>query len=273
MNVRGALVHCGVILAVAGLIVASACDALSIPSKDCHANRTNRFDDPDTGTNVPATTECAKCLNAKCCDDVGRCEEREGCRLQVIEAHECVSANRPEEARCIQTLDDLGRGLYQCMRRSCGVECDVPSCDVEKSAALIGTPDCDRCITASCCPEINECYGNRRCKLIIECISQRCDSELGPLFSEFGAKGDSAIDAGTLAACTPFANGAGPPPIGADCIQGCLDAFATADGGPYDDTDARCKAYAVYACASRPSHNCGARCRVEKPVDASIDSD
>jgi hypothetical protein len=274
VTLRGVLVSGGVVLLIAALVISTSCDAFTIPTKDCHGTDVNRFDRPEAGPNVEQHP-CSACLSAKCCDDVGRCEELEGCPSKVIAAHKCVSANRPEEARCIESLDDRGRNLYGCMRRSCGGECDVPSCEIERSAALFATADCDRCMTASCCPEINECYKNRRCKLILECVSSRCGDDLGRLMIEFGRGGDEAIDAGSKEACTPFTpdsgppDGGGQPAGGSSCVANCLDAFATDDGGPYDDADARCKAFLVFACASRPANNCGPRCL---PPNASVDA-
>jgi hypothetical protein len=285
VTLRSVLVRIVVVLAVAALVISASCDAFTIPTKDCHGTDVNRFDIPEAGPTVEAHP-CGACLAAKCCDDVGRCEELAGCPSKVIEAHRCVSGNRPEEARCIEKLDDRGRNLYACMRRSCGNECDVPSCEIERSAALFVSADCDRCMTATCCPEINECYKNRRCKLIIECVSSKCGADVGRLMVEFGKLGEERIDASAQEACTAFSAdsaAAGPPGASDDCVGQCLDAFATDDGGPYDDADARCKAFRVFACASRPSSNCGVRClpppsppndaaQADAPVDAPSDA-
>lgn len=212
-----------------------------------------------------ASAACTKCLErAATCDTVGNCVEIGGdCIGPVRAAHACVqdaaaaSKAAEEEGACTKDLTGAARGTYDVMRASCGRECLLPVCKVDPSAVSFGAPDCDRCITSACCEQINACYGNRTCKLIIECIAA-CPNALieGP-----------ALPPGRDP-CTSDDDGAGRPggpggdagDAGADCVSRCLSSYAdhelrqAPDAGP----GARCLAYSIRSCAL--GARCASRC-------------
>jgi hypothetical protein len=192
-----------------------------------------------------------------CCDDVGRCDDDPACVTAFQATHACVlEGGAPQEARCRGNLtNDDSRQLYECMRTNCGPSCGVPSCTIDPAVTLIENPGCDRCIGSACCQEINGCYGNRACKLVIQCITDHCPNSFGPALTALGEIPLDAIEAARQAVCAGHAPGVPISP----CFARCLDDFApAADGGTVDDQQALCLSFGVYACGAR--YQCGPSC-------------
>ncbi|MBS2016599.1 MAG: hypothetical protein JST00_27190 [Deltaproteobacteria bacterium] len=197
---------------------------------------------PESNTARPVCKECLE--RAATCDTVGRCNDVSGCTQSVREAHQCVlDAGRlafREESRCVASLAEAPKATYAKMRESCGKECALPVCKVDQATVRFGAPECDRCITGACCDEINRCYANRTCKLILECIV-KCPDPLNPT-----AFPDFAPDQG------PCAAGDGGPPASSGCVTSCLTAFAAheqrVEGADPKDS-AQCIAYSIRKCA------------------------
>ena len=233
------------------------------PAKTCFADRVNALGaDGDAGPD----RACRTCLQTKnapkaCCDAVGACDEdpTKECVPSFQAAHRCVLEGGPsEESRCKGLLtNEKSKTLYACMRSNCGTECKVPSCDVDPAVTLFANPACDDCIGGSCCETINECYEDRRCKLIVECITKNCPRTLGPSMTLLGEADPATIESVREGVCTgkdvPGGVGTGA------CLQRCLDDFApSGDRGTTDDQNARCLAFGVYACGAKAS--CGPKC-------------
>jgi hypothetical protein len=249
---------------VTSAAVVVACSAWEIPSKRCRATA---FSGEDAAVPSAATAPCAACVNAPCCDEVGRCDETSGCNEHVRATRSCLlaagaSAGK-EEAACRQKLDGDPRATstYACMRGKCGAQCQIPACDVDRAATAVVNGRCDRCVTASCCPQINTCYGDRACKLVLECIFGRCGPDLGQELLRDELNGPrpnpcrtSAIDAGGDSGIADF-NG---------CISACISDFGL--GQP--DFEAACHAFEVFQCAA--GAKCGSECEVR---DAGARSD
>jgi hypothetical protein len=231
------------------------------PDKTCYADHVNALHvEGDAGPEH----DCVTCLQTKgaphaCCDAVGACDEdpKKECVPSIKATQECVmDGGASEEERCKDLLtNDRSKTLYQCMRDTCGAECHVPHCNLEQSVILFANPTCDRCVSGSCCDPINKCYGNRRCKLAVECIATHCTATVGPSMSEVGALPPEQRAAQRNAIC----NGADAVGVSGDrCLQECLDEFAPLAGGTKSDREARCEAFDVYACAAEA--NCGPKC-------------
>jgi hypothetical protein len=257
-----------VAIAVAGgaLIALPSCEGL--PSKTCFGEHANAL----TAEGGAAVASCTSCLQEKCCDLVGRCDEQQGCIAAFRTAHKCVLDNGPDdESRCIDPLGgkgQLGRDLYDCMRARCGAgrvpdaPCGISSCNADPSVVLFATPRCDRCISGSCCQEVNECYADRRCKLALECILRDCKDTVGGDMSAFADAGAAAVRAVLDSACAVNPGNVGAL-VGGRCIVACVEAFAPFDGGTADDRRARCLALGTYACGAE--HACGPECAPAPP--------
>jgi hypothetical protein len=239
------------VVATAAIVV--ACAPWEIPAQRCRATA---FSGEDAAVASPSAAPCAACVNAQCCDQVGRCDETAGCTGRVNAARTCLleagAAAGREEPLCRSHLEADQRAIvtYDCMRRSCGGECQIPSCDVTSAAAVVLNGPCDRCVTASCCPQINTCYGNRGCKLALECIVGRCGSELGN-----GLARAEMTDVAP-AACNDaggIGTGQGGP---GGCIGACIDEFGANRG----DFESACRAFDVFQCAAKA--RCGKECLV-----------
>lgn len=238
------------------------------PSKTCFADRVNALGvDEDAGPDRVCTT-CLQTKNAPnaCCDAVGACDEdpEKLCVPSFQAAHRCViEGGASEESRCRGFLtNDRAKTLYACMRSNCGSECRVPSCDLDPDVGVLVNRACDGCMGGRCCEKINECYRDRRCRNVVECIVQKCPRTLGPSMTALGAAGPEAIERVRQGVCSgesvPGDTGPGP------CLQRCLDDFAPGgDEGTTDDQNARCLAFDVYACGAQAG--CGPKC--EPPSD------
>ncbi len=270
----------------------AACN--SLPNETCFGQRVNGLG-IDAGT--PDAT-CTSCLQDQCCDEVGACQDDPGCRDAFRSAHQCVSVRGPgAESECISPLlgpTTQGRRLYNCMRGRCGglvaaeAPCGVSNCVPDKAIVLLASPTCDRCLSGSCCKEMNECYTDRRCKLAVECIVTDCKASLGGDMSRLGslepkelieeirvavcAGGDLVLDASAAeqSASNPLLAG---DQAGGACIQECLFKFAPTLRGTADDANARCLAYNVFACGA--ALGCGAACTPDGGAsdDAGVDAD
>jgi hypothetical protein len=254
----------GLFMALPGAAVVAlpACD---IPGKTCFGERINALTATDGGGADPT---CTTCVQAACCDEVGFCQDDPICRESFKTAHSCVIANGPgEESRCTTNLTPPARALYSCMRKSCGgATCRVPNCDVDRAAGLIVSAECDRCMGGACCEKLNTCYGDRRCKLILECIIDKCRQTVGDSMTELGLIPQAVRDQLHDDVCGGRERPGGPAP---DCITACIDDFAPVGAnGTADDKGARCRAFEVYACGAEG--NCGPKC-VLRP-DAGADA-
>lgn len=251
------------VLAMASALVVLAadvsCKAFDIPAEICNPSR-------QLQTSVSAPAECTRCLEERCCESVGVCENAPGCAQVVSNAYDCVlradvSAARLE-GECVKdagiTLGlDAGPSVtettYRCMRDSCGTECHLPVCRVDPAVQEIQNPKCDSCFAGSCCRELNDCYGNRTCELTLECIVRDCKSELG------GALKNVALGIGVPP------DGIGP---GADlcadgrapnipaCVHACLCKYQSSEG--LEPNLPFRLAVDVYRCAGRAK--CGDVC-------------
>ena len=254
------------VCAVAAAAVVVACSAWEIPNKRCRATT---FSGEDAAATSPAGAPCASCVNAQCCDAVGHCDETAGCNQRVGAARSCLLAAGPaagrEEESCRKNLEDQPEAVstYTCMREKCGTECQIPSCDVDRAATAVVNGKCDRCVTASCCTPINECYGDRGCKNVLECIFGKCGPQLGK---------ELLLDQSTGFRADPCAgDGGGSPgqPIGFEgCIANCIRDF----GAVQNDFRSACRAFSVFRCAAQAS--CGVDCLVSEDggVDAGQDA-
>jgi hypothetical protein len=122
-------------------------------------------------------------------------------------------------------------------------------------------------VTASCCPQINECYGDRGCKLVLECIFGHCGRELGNELlrdERTGFRADPCADGGRAPGDVAFQG----------CIADCINDF----GGVQAGFGSACRAFGVYKCAA--AARCGSECVVQpdaggdgaSPADASFDA-
>lgn len=252
------------------VVMLPSCEGL--PQKTC-------FGDRATGLYTEAGTpdnSCAACMQRKaCCDAVGICDELPDCLKALREAHTCVLDGGPgSEAACVTPLGPAGtspsRRVWDCMRTNCGdvdpskAECKVSNCIVNPAVIKLANPGCDRCVGGSCCREVNNCYGDRRCKLALECIVTECKGQLGKEMIDFEEGGVARADTARSYACG-FPDGGrpeGPPPgnaaVAGPCVDRCLRDFAPFQNGTADDETARCLAFEVYACSARS--RCGEEC-------------
>jgi hypothetical protein len=225
-----------VVVLFAALSAALSCKTFNLPNETCDPSKQHGG---ELMTPLSATT-CNRCLEDRCCDAVGVCERKTGCTEAVSGVHACVIreglAGARKETACAeaQRLADLQEAdtAYRCMRDQCGAECGLPVCRVDPAALLIHSANCDGCFASSCCPQLNECYASRACKLTIECIVKECGPTFGTTLTPGVANG--APDAGTgvfdgQQLCTGDAGAsAGGPPA---CVQKCLCEFKDNDQG------------------------------------------
>lgn len=255
-----------VAVALAALGAALSCKTFDVPGEICDPSKQHGG---ELMTPLSDAT-CNRCLEDRCCDAVGVCERKEGCTPVVSAVHACVIreglAGARKETACAegQKLADLQEAdtAYRCMREQCGAECGLPVCRVDPAALLIHSANCDGCFASSCCPQLNECYASRACKLTIECIVKECGAGFGTTLIP-GILG-GAPDAGTgvfdgqdVCAREGGTNAGGPPA----CVQKCLCAFKDNDQGLTPTETAKRPvnlALAVYQCGV--SAGCASSC-------------
>jgi hypothetical protein len=258
--------------AFASLAVAFSCKTFDLPEEICDA----RALAGPLLASLQTGGACTRCVEDSCCDAVGACQNKARCFEIVKGVHECTldagRAGASAESECAKDggLDrDAGveaDDTYRCMRDRCGSQCGLPVCRVDPAAGLILNVRCDQCFSSSCCPELNRCYGNRACKLALECITEKCEPSLAAdlLDDEITGGPARALDAGLIDPRS-FCDDAGPvlgDGGGAPrCVRTCLCQFATGDPGlePLDPgTQPFALALGVYACAA--SASCGKAC-------------
>ena len=291
--------------ATASLVLAAAfsCKTFDLPAETC---------DPaplDARHGLQSENDCSRCLEDQCCDAVGVCDRKPAgtppdkhpsCAKIVSDTHRCVleagvnGASDENHCATVAGLTALEEGgtdggttlvnpeadsAYRCMRGRCGAQCGLPVCKVDKAALLIRNADCDRCYAGGCCLDLNRCYENRACKLMLECIIGECGSDLGMAGTEGGAP--SLPEGG--APGQPGGAGAVPDiertctekpkdfPAG-QCVLNCLCRFRKNDEGlpPTDPTAAPfVLAKKVFDCGQ--AANCGEACALP-PADAGADA-
>jgi hypothetical protein len=269
-----------VVAAIAiGLAAAFSCKTFNLPSETCDPSNFH-------GGMLPAgltDSTCNRCLEDQCCQKVGICERTPGCADLVSSVHACVLdaglAGAQDEMGCadnptrklgqIPAADDA----YRCMRDSCGNECGLPVCKVDRAAVLIQTADCDSCFSSSCCSQLNACYASRACKLTIECIINACGPKLGDSLAGAPLSILAGLDGGALDFCGDGGAALGRP--GAmevpACVKDCVCAFRQNDQGlaPSDPTQKPERlSLDVYVCGQQA--NCGTRC--PRSVDQATDA-
>ena len=235
------------------LAFVAACRTFSVPSETCRPDAVN-----GKQTDGHPDAICSSCLEDKCCDVVGRCQNEANCGNEVSQAQSCVVAaglrGGVVERGCANSFLKGSTALqtYQCMRGSCGESCGLPVCQLDPSASLIVNATCDNCLTGSCCDTINACYGNRTCKLILDCLSTDCKGSLGSTLS--------TLDATFASKQADAACNGDPTSFGTSCAQKCIDQFSQVEQGLLLDfgSTARCLSSRVVACATKAS--CGTSC-------------
>ncbi len=239
------------------LVAQSACNAFSLPSRECLA------EGMAVSESTPSTDDpCQTCLQTRCCDVVGECQRAPGCAAAVKETHACVlDGGRPQvdEPVCTPRLRavlaaDAAVDTYACLRGSCRAECGLPTCRFESDVPSFQNASCDRCIESTCCEPVVACAENRLCKAALACIVSSCQPEIASIFA--GAA-EPALLLERVACGAPEAIDAGGA---APCVARCLDLFAPAASPDVvtDDREARCSAARVLACGARSG--CGAQC-------------
>ncbi|MBX3232933.1 MAG: hypothetical protein KIT84_44820 [Labilithrix sp.] len=250
---------CAVLVSMSTVFGNASC--ASFPDGECRGDRTNVLVSNEAG---PDPDPCTRCLQEKCCEPVGACLEGDAsCADEVKDAQACVMLrSQSAEPECKAALvSPASRQLYQCMRSGCGGDCRVPTCDLDPAVTLIVTPECDRCIGGACCEQIQSCYGNRQCKLFLECITTKCPNTFASSIQGAARTPPGFLEDTLETVCKTDS----PPPLEArasPCFQRCLDEFAPlgANSNP-DDRVARCRAFDLFTCSARKG--CGDKCELD----------
>lgn len=260
------------LLAVIGIVSLSfetSCKHIG-PIERCSGKSVNRRFVPDT---TKPEDVCTECIEASCCDLVGDCQGTD-CAKEVAATHTCVEdagrAAAIDEPGCRDLLtSQQSKDVYACMRKNCGDQCQLPTCQLNPLVPPLGDRDCDRCFAQGCCSLMNECAENRSCLLALTCIVDECRAaftfELSTAaLQAVTARKDFICDGGVTGP------GGGPPPgfdtPGAGCFRDCI----TRSFVPNDEPSLRagCLSAKINECGA--AVNCGARCG---PRDASADAD
>ena len=233
MRLRHALVL-GVLF---GGLATFSCTTFDLPSETCDPVTLDAKRDPgeDDGN-------CSRCLEDHCCDVVGRCQRQDGCAQRVHDAHNCVLVaglgGAADEKGCTSdekhkiSATQESQDAYRCMRTSCGADCGLPVCQLDQSAVLIRNAQCDKCFSGACCAPLNTCYGDRACKLMLECMVNECGNELGPGLAAAGG----GPDAGPRSSTDIEMLCGAPAAVLPSCIQNCFCRYRNNDQGlPPDD--------------------------------------
>lgn len=252
--------------AALALAAVFSCKTFDLPAEICDPQTLDSKRDPGQSDD-----NCSRCLEDHCCDFVGRCERQAGCATIVHDAQKCVLAAKlhgaSEESACAKHLPEVKEAddAYRCMRSECGAQCGLPACKVDKAALLIRNAQCDRCFAGGCCAPLNRCYENRACKLMLECIINRCGSELGAALADrMAGPPDGSVDIAAAVCGDPPPQNTGIP----QCLQTCLCTYQHNDPGlppPGLALQPVNLAYAVYACGKEAE--CGNVCS-QGPDDA-----
>lgn len=257
-----------VVACTATLSMQPACD---LPNKTCSGDKVSALVSDDGGASDPRSPACTRCMqDPACCDVLGACDEDQKCIDEFKRMQHCmIERGAGHEAECKQELgNSASKALYQCVRKPCGKLCGIPNCDLNPAVTLFSTPTCDRCIGSACCEQINACYGNRQCKLFLECVSNHCPHTIGTSMARVGALPREIIDTFEAAVCGDAGAAAlttqGQFDPGA-CLQRCLDEFAAPEAGlPDENKAASCLAVGVYTCGAR--NGCGNPCEAIEAV-------
>lgn len=259
-----------VVVSIASLIALAAdlsCKTFDTPAEICSPAS-------QLETTAPGHQDgtCTRCLEDNCCDKVGVCERKENCSGAVSKTYDCVLKQgvhaAREETNCavdggVTTISEAN-DVYRCMRDSCGDPCGLPICRVDPSVVLFRNADCDGCFASSCCTDLNKCYGNRACKLSIECIVQECGAELGKsLIADrpaiLAGTNMPPADAGDL---PDFCGATAPTNFAApECVRQCLCKYRNDEQGlePVDPTlRPLVLALGIYTCGAVA--DCGPSC-------------
>lgn len=178
--------------------VAFSCKTFDLPAETCDPSSL------DAKRALQNDDDCSRCLEDHCCDPVGVCERKSGCAAIVRQTQSCVLdaklhgasaettcadnaglratitvAATPDEPEKKNLVNPEADRAYRCMRGACGGQCGLPVCKVDKATLLLRNAGCDECFAGGCCKELNGCYENRACKLMLECIIGECGTELG----------------------------------------------------------------------------------------------
>lgn len=244
------------------------------------------------GSQVHATrvdpNSCTVCLEDKCCDEVGDCSRNDVCKSAIVAAQKCVLDEGPnagrasEEQKCVAdlTTKEGADKTYACMRANCGLPCGLPVCKLAPGVPSLPTARCDDCFAQTCCREMNECSGDRRCLRMLECIITRCANDFPVLLTPSTLMaGQKLADltcmlaAGTAPSGPPTTGQrpAGPSKCFDDCYDETIEFAPSVQGGQLDFDRARsaCLANKAFVCGSKA--NCGADC-VPAAVDSGVDA-
>jgi hypothetical protein len=250
---------------IASLVAAFSCKTFNLPSDTCDPTRFHG----GIADGTPGASTCERCLEDRCCEQVGTCDGTQSCPGTVSSVHACVIeaglAGAQQEMTCAGQLGKAGDppdNAYRCMRGACGNECGLPVCKVDPAALIVQTPRCDACFASSCCNELNACYGNRACKLTLECIINTCKTDLGDaLLAGLPLALPDAGDANMFDACATVGARNGLGPEVPTCVRSCLCAYKENDQGlmPLDPAlRPAMLSLAVYECGIRAG--CGRSC-------------
>jgi hypothetical protein len=263
-RVRGAIVASTIFVFVAALSSEVACR--DIPAAACDATTIVDQSLPDDRRD-----ECATCVADHCCDVVGKCGQKEECTVAVEHTHACVVSSGPNAARAeegcagpLRNVPDERLSVYTCMRESCGHECGLPVCNVDPAAIEIITPTCDGCVTGACCNELNACYGNRTCKLQIECIAKNCAREFSNLLSAAPIPGIQRFVEASCSGPDVFVPETDP---NLSCIvEKCFKVYPPSGFVADPSKSAACLSGRFFSCAATAS--CGSSCQIQKDAAA-----
>jgi hypothetical protein len=126
---------------------------------------TGMFVPPECGELGESFTDetCGECARAECCDALVDCDENTAC-TDLIECR-ATCADVDCVAQCHGALadgvDDL-EALDACLQGPCASACPI-------STGICGTPltfgdqECDDCLGASCCGELEACLAQSAC--------------------------------------------------------------------------------------------------------------
>lgn len=249
------------VAAAVGLVALAADTACSnVPGQFCRGPVINR-----KGGELSPDRDCTVCIEEQCCDLIGDCQGTD-CANQVASAHACVlDAGRgagAAEPGCTSSLVlATSKETYSCMRGKCGDRCGLPVCTLDPLVPPVGDIECDRCFSASCCAEVNACAKNRSCLLTLDCIIDRCGSELARLLTK-----DAQPLAAHLVEATCNADAGVAIDRTQNCFASCIEDFAPP--GTDESAEGRCLAARAYECGADVA--CGEKCAAT-PKDAGSD--